>query len=280
MNSVGTRVKVIAPEDLGGDFPLFDAEGIGIAAWEENAGYADPVATTAGLLARAVDLGATARLHVGVASLRERGGGGAVLSLAGGEEVECERLLIAAGPWTKHLAAGLGVELPLSVERHYVATIRWPRAADMPFVHADIAGGYYCKPEGLDMYCLGPLTEEPEADPDSEVAGIQPEESDRMADLATRRVPALRDAVSTGGWASLYDVSPDWMPLIGEIAPGVFVDAGTSGHGFKLAPALGAHVAALLIGAEVDPDIHQFSPARFGSGEALPAGYGSARILG
>jgi len=70
------------------------------------------------------------------------------------------------------------------------------------------------------------------------------------------------------------------MPVIGEIAPGVFVDAGTSGHGFKLAPALGADVAALVMGSGVDDDIRQFSPARFASGGSLPAGYGSARILG
>jgi glycine/D-amino acid oxidase-like deaminating enzyme len=101
-----------------------------------------------------------------------------------------------------------------------------------------------------------------------------------MAALVTRRVPRLKDAVSTGGWASLYDVSPDWMPVIGEIAPGVFVDAGTSGHGFKLGPALGADVAALVMGADVDPGIKELSPARFDSGQMLPAGYGSARILG
>jgi len=280
MNSIGTRVKVLTPARLQDGFPLIDAEGVGIAGWEEEAGYADPAATTVGLLERALELGASARLYTRVLGLRARVGSGAYVSLAGGDELECERLLIAAGPWTGELAAQLADPLPLSVERHYVATIRWPAAGEMPFVHADIAGGYYCKPEGIDMYCLGPLTAEAEADPNQEVAGIDPEESHRMAALATRRVPRLKDAVSTGGWASLYDVSPDWMPVIGEIAPGVFVDAGTSGHGFKLAPALGADVAALVVGMHVDADIRQFSPARFATGGSLPAGYGSARILG
>jgi len=280
MNSIGTRVRVLTPAMLQDDFPLIDADGVGIAGWEEEAGYADPAATTVGLLGRAVELGATAKLHTRVLGLRARAGSGAHVSLAGDDELECERLLIAAGPWTKELALQLAEPLPLSVERHYVATIRWPDAREMPFVHADIASGYYCKPEGVDMYCLGPLTAEAETDPDQEVAGLDPEESHRMAALATRRVPRLKDAVSTGGWASLYDVSPDWMPVIGEIAPGVFVDAGTSGHGFKLAPALGADVAALVTGVGVDDGIRQFSPARFASGGSLPAGYGSARILG
>jgi glycine/D-amino acid oxidase-like deaminating enzyme len=280
MNSIRTRIEMLAPADVRREFPLFDLEGVGIAGWEPAAGYADPVAATTGLLARACELGATQRLYTRVVGLEPRSGGGAKLSLEGGETSECDRLLIAAGPWTKSLAAQMGCDLPLTVERHYVATIRWTGAREMPYTHADIAGGYYCKPEGEDLYCLGPLTPEPEVDPDAPVRGIDIAESDALARLATRRVPRFKDAVSTGGWASLYDVSPDWMPVIGEITPGVFVDAGTSGHGFKLGPALGAAVAALLTGSEVDSGIKEFSPDRFAEGQALAAGYGAAKILG
>jgi glycine/D-amino acid oxidase-like deaminating enzyme len=280
MNSIGTRIEMLDPAGLRREFPLFEVDGVGVAGWEPGAGYADPVATTAGLLARACELGATQRLYTRVAALRSRAGGGATLTLEGGESVECERLLIAAGPWTRMLAVDLGVDLPLTVERHYVATIRWPQAREMRFAHADIGGGYYCKPEGEDLYCLGPLTPEIEVDPDEPVRGIDAEESHSLARLATKRIPRLKDAVSTGGWASLYDVSPDWMPVIGEIAPGVFVDAGTSGHGFKLGPALGADVAGLVMGKEVDAAIGDFKADRFTSGHPLAAGYGSARILG
>jgi glycine/D-amino acid oxidase-like deaminating enzyme len=75
-------------------------------------------------------------------------------------------------------------------------------------------------------------------------------------------------------------VSPDWQPVIGEIAEGVFVDAGTSGHGFKLAPALGRHVADLVTVAGADPGLAQFDPGRFAEDQGLVAGYGDARILG
>jgi sarcosine oxidase subunit beta len=280
MNSIGTRIEMLTPGDALREFPLFDLKGVGVVAWEPAAGYADPVATTAGLLARACELGATQRLYTRVIGLSARPGGGATLTLDSGETTECGRLLVAAGPWTKALAANLGSDLPLTVERHYVATIRWSDAREMRYGHADVAGGYYCKPEGDELYCLGPLTPEPEVDPDEPVRGIDIGESDALARLATRRIPRLKEAVSTGGWASLYDVSPDWMPMVGEIAPGVFVDAGTSGHGFKLGPALGADVAGLLVGAEVDLGLREFAPERFGVGRSLMAGYGSAKILG
>ena len=280
MNSIGTRVEMLDVEELAREFPLIDPDGIGIAGWEPDAGYADPVATTTGLMARAIELGAKQRLYTRVARVEPRSGGGARLLLESGEATECERLLIAAGPWTKALAAGVGAELPLTVERHYVVTIRWSEARQMRYAHADIPGGYYCKPEGDELYCLGPLTPEPEVDPDEPVRALDSEESHALARLATRRIPRLKEAVSTGGWASLYDVSPDWMPVIGEISPGVFVDAGTSGHGFKLGPALGADVAALLTGHAVDAGIREFAPERFQAGHPLSAGYGAAKILG
>jgi sarcosine oxidase, subunit beta len=280
MNSIGTHIEMLSPDDARREFPLFELKGVGVAGWEPDAGYADPVATTAGLLARACELGAEQRLHTRVVELEPRSTGGADVLLKSGEVVGCERLLIAAGPWTRALAAPFGADLPLTVERHYVATIRWPHAREMRYAHADIVGGYYCKPEGDDLYCLGPLTPEAEVDPDEPIRGIDIEECDALARSVTRRIPRLKEATSTGGWASLYDVSPDWMPVIGEIAPGVFVDAGTSGHGFKLGPALGADVAALVMGSVVDAGIRDFTPARFTAGQSLAAGYGSARILG
>ena len=59
------------------------------------------------------------------------------------------------------------------------------------------------------------------------------------------------------------------------------VDAGTSGHGFKLARALGAHVADMVVGSsDLDPRLAEFDPYRFTRGNALRAGYRDARILG
>jgi glycine/D-amino acid oxidase-like deaminating enzyme len=100
-----------------------------------------------------------------------------------------------------------------------------------------------------------------------------------MASAITERIPSLVLADARGGWASLYDVSPDWQPVIGEIAPGIFVDAGTSGHGFKLAPALGRYTAEMVCG-KIDPGLRQFEPGRFEADQLLAAGFGSARIIG
>ena len=140
------------------------------------------------------------------------------------------------------------MELPLTVERHLVATARLERDDRIPFGHGDLVTGYYCRPEGADHYLMGWTHAEPPVDPDDFDRSLHREEELALINAVARRYPAMHEAEPRGGWASLYDVSPDWQPVIGEIADGVFVDAGTSGHGFKLAPALGRHVANLVLG--------------------------------
>ena len=197
----------------------------------------------------------------------------------GDAAIGAERVLVAAGPWTRAVAAMVGADLPLTVERHIVATFAWGGDARVP-AHGDLPNGYYFRPEGEELFLVGPLHPEPNVDPDDFDERVGADEAARLGARVVKRVPGLLHATSRGGWASLYDVSPDWQPVIGEIAPGVFVDAGTSGHGFKLAPALGRHLADLVTGDDVDPGLEQFHPRRFELASALDAGYGEARILG
>ncbi|MGI9017249.1 MAG: NAD(P)/FAD-dependent oxidoreductase [Euzebya sp.] len=279
LNSIGTRTELLDREQLAARFPAVSLAGVGYGSWEQDAGYADPAGTTTGLIGRAVELGTTLLNRTTVTAIHSSSSG-VVVACDTGEEVRADRLLIAAGPWTGPLAAQVGASLPLTVERHFVATFRWGGSPPLPFALADVVGEYYLRPEGQDQFLMGPLVPEPQVDPDTFDSHLAQGESLGLITRAVKRVPQLVEAQPTGGWASLYDVSPDWQPVIGQIADRVFVDAGTSGHGFKLAPALGRHVAGLVMAQVIDPDISQFSPTRFDDGPGLGAGWGSARILG
>ena len=278
LNAQGIPVDLLEPQQVLAEWPAFDLEGIAIAAFERDAGYADPVLTTQGLLERARELGAEIHLGHGVTTL-EPDGGGWRIGTDDGTWIGTGRILIAAGPWSRGLAAMVGADLPLTVERHIVATFAWGDDTRVP-AHGDLPNGYYFRPEGEQLFLMGPLHPERTVDPDDFDERLGTDEGSDLGARAVRRTPALQRATARGGWASLYDVSPDWQPVIGEIAWGVFVDAGTSGHGFKLAPALGRHLADLLTGAEVDRDLDQFHPRRFERAGSLDAGFGDAKILG
>lgn len=274
----GVQAEVIEPDTFGEMLPGFELDDVAIAVWEPNAGYADPAGTTQGMVSKAVKGGAELRTSASVRQLEVRRDH--VVVTADDGVALADRVLVAAGPWTRPLLRQIGVELPLTVERHVVAAYSFGTAAPVPHVVGDLPGSYYLKPDGATHFQLGPLDPSDQADPDDFVQAVYPEESLELAAAVTRRIPRLGDAREAGGWASLYDVSPDWQPVVGQVAERVFVDAGTSGHGFKLGPALGRHVAALVAGDSVHPGLAQFDPGRFDRGDLLTSGYGAARIIG
>jgi sarcosine oxidase subunit beta len=278
LGGLGIAMDLLKGDEIAHRASGFDLGGIGVAAYERNAGYADPHAATEGLYRKALALGAVGRSGRRATRLRPRVAD-VVVNLDDGSALSCDRVLIAAGPWTKLLASQVGADLPLTVERHIVATFRWAGLAPAPS-HGDLVHGYYFRREGDDLFLVGPTHEAPDADPDAFDASIQPSEIEDLARMVTARVPRLEAAQVHGGWASLYDVSPDWQPMIGRIAPRVFVDAGTSGHGFKLAPALAGHVAGMVLDEDTDPGLADFDPFRFETGSPLAAGYRENRIMG
>ncbi|MFD0575867.1 NAD(P)/FAD-dependent oxidoreductase [Dactylosporangium darangshiense] len=279
--AAGIDHEVLAPRDLAQRFPDLDLDGTAIGVWETHAGHADPHRTALTYAARAAALGATLLEHAAVCQVAE-GPRAVKVLLADGSGHEVGRLLVAAGPWTGPLLAQLGVALPLTAERHVVAGLRHPPGdvpRAVPHVLIDVQHGYYSRPAGPGRFLLGPLAPTVPVDPDDFDAAVTPAETAWLAGRAARRAPVRGRAVAERGWASLYDVSPDWQPVTGRVGERVYVDAGTSGHGFKLAPVWGDHVARLLLG---DPDerLGQFSPGRFAAGAGLPGGFGAARILG
>lgn len=278
LNRVGVTTDLLELDDLAERFPAFDLHGVGVGAFEVNAGHADPTFTTMGLYRRAVELGLVARMGSCVSTIRPDGRAWSITT-RDGAETSCSRILIAVGPWTRPLAAQVGADLPLTVEREIVVTFAWGEAEPV-IPHIDLVGGYSLRGEGTELYLVDPLLSEPNVDPDDYPEEVGDDEISPLAEAVMRRVPHLAASEMRRGWASLYDVSPDWQPVIGEIAPGIFVNAGTSGHGFKLAPALGRHVAELVLGEATDPGLAQFHPRRFEEGRSLPAGYGKVRVLG
>jgi glycine/D-amino acid oxidase-like deaminating enzyme len=272
---------VLSHSQLTARFPSLRFDDVAVGVWEEQAGYADPHQTTLGLIATAKSLGAHLQPHTRVTNLLERDSSVRV-ELAGGESVTVNQLLIAAGPWTGALASTLGVTLPLRVERHVVAGLHQTAesgSGDVDHVIIDVAGGYYSRPLEPDSFLLGPLAAGEEASPDDFSPRVTNLEFAWLAEQAIERIPSRARAVAGTSWASLYDVSPDWQPVIGHLTERVFVDAGTSGHGFKLAPGLGDHVARMLTD-DADTRLAQFSPERFSVGATLDSGFGVAKILG
>ena len=113
------------------------------------------------------------------------------------------------------------------------------------------------------------------ADPD-ETPGFLLERTEEwipaLLEIAERRAPRIASAPIQGGWAGLYDMSPDHNAMIGEATQvSRFLYAtGFSGHGFLQAPATGEILRDLVLRRPPVVDVTALSAERFEGGTLAP----------
>jgi sarcosine oxidase subunit beta len=248
---------------------------------EPEAGYCDPYLGTAGFAAAAQREGASIVEGVAVEAIspdEARTDAGVVAAGA---------VVVAAGPWSPLLVAALGFELPIRSARAEVGRFRLPAGfgAQLPALADFSANQLYFRPSDPGFIEVGSLAarhaDRPIA-PDECPEGADRETLGTFADTLRARLRGADHGYWRGSWSAVYDVTPDWHPAIGAV-PGtdrVFVAAGFSGHGFKLAPAVGAVVADLVCDGRASTfDIGLLAPERFERGELVSTTYGYS-VLG
>lgn len=280
-SALGVRTSVLEREELAELEPAMRLEDVAAAAFEPDSGYADGFATSAAFAAAARRHGAT--ISTGTAARRIVVGGGRVQGVeTDAGVIHTPRLLVAAGPWTPRLLEPLGVRLPIRALRVQVATVYVPAVA-IRRVCGDLLKGFYLRPDVGGQVLLGSLEEadEQEVSVDRYDQGLDFSFAESVGRRLAWRYPLAAEGEVRGGYASLYDVTPDWQPVLGPVegVEGLFVAAGFSGHGFKLSPALGEVLAQCLLGERPAIDLGIFRPSRFAEGSLIrsPYAYG---ILG
>jgi glycine/D-amino acid oxidase-like deaminating enzyme len=137
----------------------------------------------------------------------------------------------------------------------------------------------YIRPElGLEvLFGNSDLSDVEDADPDNYLNRATEAFVDLTVDRVGTRFPGFTDAAISSSYAGCYDVTPDWNPVISRThIEGLIVAAGFSGHGFKIAPAVGRLIADLVIdGRSADPRIPEteFRLSRFAEGDLLKSPY-------
>lgn len=283
--SLGVNTRVVSPEELRELAPGASTEGIAGAAYEPDSGYADPYATTAALAARAEQLGAEILTGTTVQSVVVEGGTARGVITDDGR-IDAAAVVLATGPWSPRLATALGIELPIVPCRVQVCLFH--RAAELVHerIFIDSPLGVYTRPEGEDLMLVGSIeTDEAEAgveDPDHFQRVADFDAVSRYSEQLIERFPLMDKGTFLNGYASLYDVTPDWQPILDELpgVAGLYCCAGSSGHGFKLAPSIGAMMAALISGGKTpDDDIEFFAFDRFARGRRADGAY-AHKIMG
>ena len=264
---IDTReVSWMEARELAPAFRLAEDESF---AWEDQSGHADPSGTALAFVSRARELGAKIELESPAVEVEVAGGRVSAVRTER-QTYATDTAVIATGPWTSRFLRHLGISLPLMPTRHEVILIR--RSETGVGHHpggGDMANLIYFRPEADNLTLVGNGNREEEADPDTynQRAG-----SDFVQDVWGRlanRIPGIEDGQLAHGYAGLYTTTLDLHPVIDRVdgIDGLYICTGFSGHGFKLAPAVGTCVAQLVLDGESSlVDITPLRMGRFSDG--------------
>ena len=265
---LGIRAEILSPEDLPRVEARIDSAGLGAVLHEPDSGYGDPSAVTAGYAEAGRRAGVTIEQGVDVTGIRVTAGRVIGVDAGNGDSVDAPVVINAAGLWSPQVARLASVELPIVIGRHPVFIVeRGVSFGAAHMVYLDLAGGSYVRPETGGLTLTGSLTDDETQHPmDPDLLGSEAgfEEASAVLERTARAIPSLSDARFTRGYAGAFDITPDWMPVLDETSVrGFYVAAGMSGHGFKLAPAVGEMMAALITGAAPPVSLSPFRLDRF-----------------
>ena len=266
---LGIRTSVLPVEELRRMEESLQHEDLVCGAYEPDSGYADPALAANSYCEAAKGLGVEVRTRTTVTGLRVENGQVRGVQTDTGE-IGCAVAVNVAGPWGDEIAAMAGAEIPMVPSRHPVVLMQRPPQWRNPTpVWIDLVNGAYFKPEGRAGIVIGSIR--PEAgDVRADLETFSPtpsyEEVAEFSETIIKRFPVMGEGLAQGGWAGLYDVTPDWQPVIDKITEveGFYCAVGFSGHGFKLGPAVGTIIAELVTTGECRSyDIGLFRYQRF-----------------
>ena len=269
---MGADTEVVSVSEVKRLEPRLFTDDLEMAVYESSSGYADPVETTNSFGRQAEKFGAQIITGVKVTGFRIRNG-----RVEGAEtdqgSVEVGRVVCANNVWASGLLASSGILLPITAVRKQVCLFRRPVDFGKPhMVIDDFVNDLYMKPEG-EQTLIGEIeTPGSPIDPDNFNEAIDPDRIPRYAEKLVHRMPSMSAAVSRGGYAGPYDVSPDGHPILDEVPDvrGLYLAVGFSGHGFRFSPATGRLMAEFILhGKTTGVDIKEFRLSRFAEGKPI-----------
>lgn len=277
--SVGVETELLGPEALRELMPGLETTEQMTAAYEPQSGYADPNLTVNGFARAARREGADIYLETPVTDVLFDGDVVRGVRTTEGD-FSAPLVLNCAGPWGARVARMAGVEVPINSCRVQITFFRRPPGyeEDHPVV-ADFVNATYFRSETGNLTLVGlidPAEADAVVDPDAYKKAVDDEFIIDSGERLVQRFPPMARSEVTGGYASLYAITPDWHPIVDELLPGsgFYICAGFSGHGFKLGPAVGLMVADMLTGAG-DPqfDPHLFRLSRYAEEKSVQGQY-------
>jgi len=289
--ALGVRTSILTDQELQAMFPalnpcpicpdLATAESHDCRAGsrhllETDGGWMDPVSAAQDTADALRSAGVALRYGTEVTEVRSQGGRVTGATFSDGEEISTDLVINAAGPWCNTVYQAAGVEAPMQMDPVRIQVVHLDRPTGLTGtlpVTLDMASGVYFRTQNRGQQLLvSSVREEDEREtvdnPDNFLKVADDLFRAEKLHLLQHRLRGFSVEGKVRDYCGLYTVNQvDVHPVVGPWAlDGLWVANGFSGHGFKLAPAIGALVARALVGScsdfDCDIDLAYLSPDR------------------
>ncbi|MFO1407830.1 MAG: FAD-dependent oxidoreductase [Steroidobacteraceae bacterium] len=275
--SQGVEKHEIGPAEVRSMFPLLETADLLSAIYTPGDGRANPVDVAMAYAKAARRRGVRIVEGVAVTGFDVRGRRVRRVRTAQGD-IETESVVLAAGMWSRQIAAGIGVPVPLQAAEHYYLLTE-----PMPGIHGglpvveDPEAYAYLREEGggllFGLFEPEGATWSPGRVPEDASFLTLPPDWERMTPFLERafaRLPAMRETGIRTFFCGPESFTPDGAFIVGE-APecdGLFLATGLNSLGILSSGGLGAIVAELVATGDSSQDVTGLLPGRSPAHEA------------
>ncbi len=280
--SLGIDTRIISKQEFHELEPRADLSDVDHIAYEPGSGYADPHDTTYSYVTRFREMGGELMQMTSASGLIMDNGAVKGVRTAKGD-ISTNVVVNAGGPWAHYVAQWAGVDVPIKVTREEEMIIETRDVGGPPrMAISDACKAIYYRSAGGTRTLLGRgFPKEYEyVDPDHFKESADTEFIEEATKRFVDRFPSFETAMLVNAYTGLYDVTPDWHPILGAVdgVKGFYMCAGFSGHGFKIGPSIGEVMTEeVLDGRSHTINIDRMRLSRFAKGELLQGSYGANR---
>lgn len=263
---LGLEVSYLTPEEAKKIVPDLCIDDMLCATYCPTDGGGNPLLTTHAYAVRAKEMGVKIFTYTEVKDIVVENGKVKKVITDNGE-IHTERVANIAGGHSALVAKMAGIDIPVTPYRHQILVTEPVKHFFDPMVISFDYNIYFRQTcHGAILMGCGDKDEKPGLD--------TPSDFHFMKDITKRAIklmPKLKKLKIVRQWAGLYDMTPDAMPILGDVkeVEGYFQAAGFSGHGYMLGPKIAILLADLIAHKKRDPLIERLGLDRYKKGNLV-----------
>ena len=252
--AMGIEIQLLDQKSASERLPIARLDDAALIGYEPEAGFADAYLVATGFARAARRKGVKIMEGVEVERLLVEDGKVIGVDTSQGRFLS-NTVISTQNIWARDIQRWTGIASPVVAERHSVLALEGPEPYTfaMPvFKDLGSPGMLYCRSYGGKQMLVSEGTVgETLAQPDNEQGDISLDYIIEVGEQVAQRFPSYETAGLASSWTGVYDVTPDWNPVLGRLpdVQGLIAGYGFSGHGFKLSPAVGRVLARAALGS-------------------------------